>query len=201
MKNSEGDKFTILAKQVGYLARSAYKLLDINKKFNIMRQGDTVLDIGSAPGSWLQVASGAVGSSGKIVGIDIEPIGEIAKNVTVLTGNINKPEIIEKIIHTLNGKANVVLSDIAPQTTGIVATDQYASLSLSEAAFELAKKVLKKGGNFVCKIFQGPGFDQLLLDVRKHFHKTTCVKPVASRKRSKEVYIIGISFKESIRSG
>lgn len=193
MKNTWADKFTKKAKLEGYRARSAFKLIEINKKYKIINKGDIVLDIGAAPGSWLQVASEAVGPKGRVLGIDLQPIGMFAKNVETVVGDITKQESIDIVISKLN-KINVVLCDIAPSTTGVEDADQYASLLLSETSFEVAKKVLKKGGKFICKIFQSREADEFIKEARKHFETCRVVKPLASRKHSKEVYFLGIRY-------
>ena len=190
------DKFAQRAMREGYRARSAYKLLDIQRKYKIMRRGNAVLDIGAAPWSWLQVASKAVGAKGKVVGIDLKPIARVAQNVKTIVGDITKPEAEEEL--RAEGKFDVVLCDIAPSTTGRKEADQFASIYLSEQAFRIAKNVLRRGGNFICKVFHGKGFEEFYADVRKHFKKCRTVKPEGSRKRSREIYIVGQGFTHKI---
>lgn len=194
MKNTWADKFTRRAKDEGYLARSAYKLIEIDKHFKILKRGNYVLDIGAAPGSWLQYTSIKVGLRGRIIGVDLEPIKAIGPNVRTIICDITEPECVDLISERVKN-VDVVLCDIAPSTTGIRASDQYRSTMLSGQAFELAKKFLKEKGKFVCKVFQGPEFDDFYKDVKKYFDRTKIYKPVGSRKRSKEVYVVGIGFK------
>lgn len=193
MKNTWADKFTFKARQEGYFARSVYKLDEIDKRFKLLRRGDNVLDIGAAPGSWLQYASKKIGN-GKAIGVDLEAIRKIAPNVETIVCDITAPECVNLISEKIK-KVDVVLCDIAPSTTGIRSADQYRSTMLSGQAFEIAKKFLKANGKFACKVFQGPEFDEFYKEVKLHFDKVKTYKPIGSRKRSKEVYVVGLGFK------
>jgi len=185
------DKYAKKAKKEGYLARSAYKLKEILDEFDIIKPGNIVLDIGSAPGGWLQVASRIVGKSGKAIGVDISPIKAKASNIVALQGDIFSPEIEAAIER--NGPYDAIISDAAPNTTGIKDQDHVRSCELVERSLELSEKYLKKGGCFAAKIFQGPDARPILKLAQALFCQARATKPKASRDRSFEQYIIGIN--------
>ncbi len=185
------DKFARRARREGYRARSAYKLLDIQRKFRILKLGDFVLDLGAAPGSWMQVASKIVGSAGKVLGVDkalILPLKD--GSITIAQKDIFDSDLIEYILNYFGGKIDVVLSDAAPATTGLRERDQAVSLELAKRALEIALAVLKIGGNAVIKIFEGENTPQLLTQAREHFSSVKIIKPSGSQKRSREIYIV-----------
>jgi 23S rRNA (uridine2552-2'-O)-methyltransferase len=194
------DKFAIRAKREGYRSRAAYKLIDINKKYNLIKKGDSVLDLGCAPGSWLQIISKIVGDKGYVLGVDISKMEEFKEeHVEFIQQDITKDEIIDMIKTTAkdrlkNKKFKVVTSDMAPSTSGIIHLDQELSLELSVRAFELALIFLKKGGNFICKTFQSEEYEQFKKDVGKYFALAKTQKPSASKKRSKEVFLVCKNF-------
>jgi len=178
------DSFYNKAKKEGYRARSVYKLFELNKKYNLIKNSDKVLDIGAAPGSWLQACSNLANF---VLGVDIQEIKTLkANNVKTLKLDINNKDILDKI----EGKFNVVISDVAPKTSGIRDIDQDKSLQLSKRAFFIAKNNLFENGNFLCKIFQSAEVDKFINELRKYFKFVKTSKPVASRKHSKEIYII-----------
>jgi len=182
------DKFAKKAKAEGFLARSAYKLEEINRKFKILKPGDKVLDLGAAPGSWLQVAYNAVGPQGLVVGVDINPISFNAAGVVAITGDVLDQNLLQKL--ESYAPFDAVLSDLAPKTSGIKDRDQALSHQLAEAAAALAASTLSKHGQLVVKIFQSPdtfSFQQYLKTV---FRKVQTYKPSASRDRSFETYLV-----------
>ncbi len=181
------DKYFKQAKQEGFRARSSYKLLEIQKKYKVIKKKDRVLDIGCAPGSWLQVIKKF--TDGEIIGIDLVRVKKIPC-VKTIKGDITDPEITKNL-----GKFNAVLSDIAPKTSGNKELDQYKSLELSKMSFQVAKNHLKKGGNFVVKTFQSQETEELVKEVKKCFSFVKRYVPKATRMRSKEIYVIGIDFK------
>ncbi len=183
------DKFSLRSRQEGYLARSVYKLIFLNKKYRIIKKNDKVLDLGCFPGSWLQVINQL---KAHVVGVDIKQISKIP-NVKFILGDIKKEETINKI--KFLGKFDVVLSDLAPNTSGDQLLDEERSYELSLNAFNIAKEVLKPKGNFVCKIFQGEKFNEFLNLVRKNFSFVKSTKPEASKKKSKEMYIVALGYK------
>lgn len=181
------DKLTLKAKSEGYEARSVYKLVEINRKYKLIRREDNVLDLGCWPGSWLQACL-EIGA--KPLGIDLKETKILGAETFIANAEDDKIFSLLK-----NKKFDVVLSDLAPRTTGHVEQDQYKSYMLSCRAFEIARKVLKLRGNFLVKIFQGEDSDELLKELRKHFEFVKTVKPDASKKRSKEVYYLALGYK------
>lgn len=182
------DKLTIKAKSEGLRARSAYKLFQMNDRFKIIRKGDSVLDLGCWPGGWL-IAAKKLGAS-KLVGIDltqIEPIEGV---------EFHKGDAVE-ISKSLNENFDVVLSDMAPKTTGIIHLDVDRSLGLAEMAMEIAIEKLKPKGNFLVKVFQGWGFNEFVAELRKHFSMVKIAKPEASKMRSKELYVVAMKLKSA----
>ena len=182
------------AKRVGYRARSAFKLKQIQKKFNILKEGNTVIDLGAAPGGWSQVAKEIVGSNGTVVGIDLSLIKPI-RGITFLKGDMTKETSIKELIEIIGvKKADVVLSDMSPDISGNYSVDQARSIFLSNQAFETVKLLLKPGGNFVCKVFSGEDLDNFVNNIKIHFKNIKRFSPEASRKSSSEEYLIGKYF-------
>lgn len=185
------DHYARRARKDNYPARSVYKLKEIQQKFAIMHKGDAVLDLGCAPGSWTLFAAETVGRDGRVIGIDLKPVTIKAQsNITVYTGDIL--EMDEPGRESMGHRLDVLISDMAPATTGMKQVDAARSLNLCEAALEIALERLVPGGNFVCKIFQGPDFKIFSERVRTHFKTIKIFKPESCRKSSKEIYIIGI---------
>lgn len=193
-RNSWEDFYSRKAKKDNYPARSVYKLQEIQQKYRIIQKGDRVLDLGCAPGSWLLYAAELTGSKGKVVGVDIKPVEiRMPPHVKSIIGNVldlNAPWVSE-----IGDNFSVVMSDMAPSTTGAGNSDVAKSLELCEAAFSIAMKLLVTGGSFVCKIFQGEGFKQFSDRVKASFQHHRIFKPKSSRKASREIYIIGIRKK------
>jgi len=196
-KNKKEEFYTIKARKEGYPARSVYKLLQIDEEFGIIKRGDNVLDLGSAPGSWLLYVSEKVDSKGKVLGIDIEEIKIPKKdNIVFIKKSIGDEDIIEDIIKFLGGrKFDSVIADLSPKTTGIKSVDSGRSLELTKRAFFIAKNVLKKRGSFVCKIFEGGEADIFLKKISSHFRMFKRYRPKAVFKGSKEFYIVAKIFK------
>ncbi len=189
------DHYFQKAKKDNYLARAVYKLEEIQKKYRILRPGNRVLDLGAAPGSWIQLAEKVSGPSGLVVGIDIKAIEKtFPGHVVTMRGDIFDREFVETGLRDYI-PFDVVLSDMAPSTSGIRVADSARSALLFERAFEIALSVLKPGGTFLAKIFQGTEFHQLLIEVKKRFQQTRVVKPEASRKQSREIYILALNLK------
>jgi 23S rRNA (uridine2552-2'-O)-methyltransferase len=191
-KNRWEDHYARRAKKDKYPARSVYKLEEMQKKFKIIKKRDSVLDLGCAPGSWLLYAAELTGRGGKVMGIDLKSVVcSLPPNVTVY-----KADMLLESNPSFNAgrQFNVVLSDMAPSTTGNKHSDGAGSFYLGMAALGCAKKNLKPGGNFVCKIFQSEDFNTLLNLIKKQFNKVNIFKPQSSRKASREIYIIGSDF-------
>ncbi len=187
MPRDRRDFFYRKAKEEGYRSRAAFKLKQINERFNIIYKGDSVVDLGAAPGGWLQVAKELSGRN--VVGVDILPIEEI-EGVVLIKGDIRLDATIQKIREQIN-EADVVLCDAAPNLSGSWSYDHARSIDLATSALACARKILRKGGNFVVKVFQGDMFPGFLNQVRKDFAKVQAFSPEASRKQSAEIYIIG----------
>ncbi len=186
-----------MAKEKGYRARSAFKLLEIQAKFHIIKSGQMVLDLGAAPGSFLQIISKIIGQKGFVLGVDLKEIDPFQeKNVTTMVEDIFNTDSILKFMKSRNfEKADLVTSDLAPNTSGIRDLDQGRSAELTESAFEIASKVLKKGGSFVAKVFQGEDLYGVMKRLKSSFGKVSLYKPDACRDRSFETYIVATNFK------
>ena len=187
MARDQRDHYYRLAKEEGYRARSAYKLLQINEKFHIIKRGDAVVDLGAAPGGWLQVAAKL--SGGIVVGVDIEEILPIPGVVTI-QADITEERTVELVKDALGGEADVVICDAAPNLTGAWDMDHAVSVDLARSALKMAKKILKPKGNFAVKVFQGDLFLDFLNDVRREFSSVQAHSPPASRKESAETYVV-----------
>ena len=191
------DEYVHLAKAKGYRSRASFKLLEIQEKDKIIKPGHVVVDIGAAPGGWSQIAKNIVGSNGHVLAIDILPI-EPLEGVDIIQGDFLEDSTYEEMLKRLDSReVNVVISDIAPNFSGISAVDQPRSVYLSELALDFAVNVLAENGDFLIKIFQGEGFDEYLDVVRSHFKKVLVRKPKSSRSESREVYILGRGFKKA----
>lgn len=190
--NRWSDHYTRRAKQEKYPARSVYKLQEIQQKYRILRKGDRVLDLGCAPGSWLIYAARCVGSGGRVIGIDLKPVSaNLPDTAAVVRADVLRPDSSE-LEAVLRRRFDVVLSDMAPATTGQKDTDAARSLRLCEAALEIASRVLDPGGRLLVKIFQGPDFEMFRDAMTAAFDQCRLYKPQSSRKASKEIYLIGI---------
>ena len=195
LKEHFDDRFVKQSQQDGYRSRASYKLLELQEKDNLIHPGMTVVDLGSAPGGWSQVAARLVGSSGKVVASDILEMDSIA-GVTFIKGDFTEESVYESILQAMKGElADLVISDMAPNMSGMNAVDQPAAMYLVELALDLGTQVLKPGGNFVAKVFQGEGFEAYLKSMRENFQKVITRKPDSSRARSREVYLFGKGFK------
>ena len=189
------DPYVKKAKIDGYRSRASYKLIEINEKDKLFHPGNVVLDLGSAPGGWSQIVVPLIGNSGRVIASDILPMDGIL-GVTFIQGDFTEEVVYDQIVNELNGdKVDVVVSDMAPNISGINATDQYGSIYLVELALDMARNVLKPGGKFCAKVFQGVGYEEYIKDVRNSFDKVLVRKPAASRPRSREVYIVAKGFK------
>lgn len=189
------DPYVKQAQKDGYRSRASYKLLELIEKDRLVRPGMTIVDLGSAPGGWSQVVARLLGSKGKILATDILPM-EPVDNVEFIQGDFTEEDVFNQLLDAMHGeKADLVISDIAPNISGVDAADQAGSIYLVELALDMARRVLKPKGDFVAKLFQGEGSDAYIKDVRTSFDKVTIRKPEASRPRSREVYIVAKGFK------
>ena len=189
------DHYVKQAQQDGYRSRASYKLLEINQKDRLLYPGLAVIDLGAAPGSWSQVAAKLVGSKGKVIASDILNMDSIV-DVNFILGDFTDPVVLQRILGSLEkGLVDLVISDMAPNMSGMKGIDQPKVMYLVELALDLATQVLKPGGNFVVKVFHGEGFDQFMFELKKRFKRVTVRKPDASRPRSREVYVVAKDFK------
>jgi 23S rRNA (uridine2552-2'-O)-methyltransferase len=186
------------AKRVGYRARSAFKLQQIQNRFHLIQRNDVVVDLGAAPGGWSQVAKELVGEQGIVIGADLSSINPL-EGVDFIQGDLTQPDTIEHIKEMMGGRdADVVLSDMSPDISGNYSVDQARSAWLCECALAVADLVLRSGGHFICKIFEGEDTKTFIKKVQNRFTVVKTFSPEASRKSSSEVYIIAKSFKKTI---
>ncbi len=185
------DAWAERAQKEGYRARSVYKLAELNQRFKFLKPGMKVLDVGAAPGSWLQYISKEIGPKGQALGLDLEEIEPVAPNATTKAIDISHEAEVEAALNSLGWeKIDLILSDIMVETSGIKDVDQARSVELSQAVFEIAKKRLKPGGVLVMKVFEGEDFQPLIKNLKDHFTKVVLAKPKASRPRSREMYLV-----------
>jgi len=183
------------AKREGFRSRSAYKLLQISKRFHLIKSGFVVVDLGCAPGGWLQVSSQLVGERGYVLGVDKRRVNRLQKeNVKILQADVREPETVDLIIRQLPREADVVLSDLAPNVTGNWQIDHLRQIDLARAALYIAKMILRRGGRFLTKVFQGEKLEQFTKELEEDFSKVRIVKPAATRKRSAEAYLLATRF-------
>lgn len=186
------DPYVAAAKQQGWRSRAAFKLLELDDKFHLIRRGALVVDLGAAPGGWSQAA--VQRGAGRVVGVDLLPLDPIA-GATLLQGDFTDPDMSALLGAALGGKADLVLSDMAPNTIGHVATDHLRIMVLAEAALVFALEVLTEGGAFVAKVFQGGSERQVLEQLKRHFASVRHAKPPSSRKESSELYVVATGFR------
>ncbi|HET7881040.1 MAG TPA: RlmE family RNA methyltransferase [Acetobacteraceae bacterium] len=188
------DPYVAAAKQQGWRSRSAFKLIELDERFQLIRRGAQVVDLGAAPGGWSQVAL-ARGAE-RVVGVDLLAMDPVVGAV-MLRGDFTDAAVQERVMAALDGKADLVLSDMAPNTTGHAATDHLRIVALAELALAFARDVLAEGGSFVTKVFQG-GAERAMLDqLKRHFRSVRHAKPPASRKESSELYVVATGFRLS----
>lgn len=196
LADARKDHYRKLAKDQGLRARSAYKLQQLNDSYHVLKKGSKVVDLGCAPGGWLQIATRLVGSSGKVVGIDLKPV-EPVLGAVILEGSIEDPEMKGKIAETLGGKADVLLSDLAPNVSGVWDIDHARQISLTQTALQFAGTVLRDGGSAIFKVFEGDMLNDLKAELRQNFGKAQLSKPSASRQESSELYVVCLDFRHN----
>jgi len=199
LQRQRSDPYVKLAVAQGYRSRAAFKLLEINQRDNLFKPGLRVVDLGAAPGGWSQVAKTCVGAKGFVVSIDILAM-EPLKDVYEIQGNFEQPAVMAQLLSYLpGGQADLVISDMAPNLSGIAVVDQAKAFALAEAALLSLEGFLIKDGTFVVKIFQGRGFTDYLQVVKQHFKQVMLRKPKASRSDSSEVYIVAKGYQQDPR--
>jgi 23S rRNA (uridine2552-2'-O)-methyltransferase len=190
------DHYFRKAKEENFAARSVFKLEEIDKKLRLFKPGQVVLDLGASPGSWSQYSSQKIGEKGRVLGVDLSPVNVKLKNAVFIQADLrdlNLEDIFKE--HGFVPPFDLVLSDMAPKTTGIRMTDQARSMELCELALDVARRFLKKDGHFVCKLFHSDDFSKLRDEIKKSFTKFEAVKPDSTRKISKEIFLVGIGKK------
>lgn len=197
MTDATRDHYRKLARNAGYRSRSAYKLLQLNRSYGIFRPRQAVVDLGSAPGGWLQVAKQQVGVDSSVVGIDTKQVQPL-EGVTILRGSIDDAKIIDTVLKLIGGRADIVLSDLSPNVSGIWDLDHSRQISLTRSALAAAIKILKRRGASVFKVFEGELLNGLKEELKNHFQRVYINKPKASRQRSSEQYIVCFGFEPDL---
>ena len=184
-----------MARELGYRSRAAFKLLQLNRRYGLMKRGDVVVDLGAAPGGWLQVARQKVGEEGFVLGVDVLPIKKLPyENVVTLVADITEERTASLILQSLPRKADVVLSDASPQISGVWSIDHLKSVELCRSALKICDAVLRTGGTALIKIFQGEELEDFFEEFSRRFEFSKMSKPEASRRGSAEIYLVGKSF-------
>lgn len=195
MREHFDDHYVKEAKRLGLRSRAAFKLMEIQEKDRLIKPGMVVVDLGAAPGGWSQFAMELVGDRGRVIASDILPMDSLA-GVEFVEGDFTEESVFNELMDLVgDNKADLVISDMAPNMSGMQAVDQPRSMYLAELALDMAKQVLKPGGSIIFKVFQGEGFDELLREMRPAFVQTVTRKPASSRSRSREVYLVAKSYK------
>ena len=199
IQDRKRDYFYKKAKEEKYRSRASYKLSQANNKYNFIRYGNTVVDLGAAPGGWIQVAKKIIGNKGFILGVDLRNIEPFPQDyVCTIVGDITEPETRQQIVEFLPHKADVILSDASPNISGIWEVDHARQIDLAQQALEIASEVLKPSGNFFVKVFQGDMLDDFVKKLKKCFDVVKIVKPQASRAKSSEMFVLGMGFRRIV---
>lgn len=192
MREHINDPYVQMAQKDGYRSRAAYKLLEIDERDHLLKAGMVVVDLGATPGGWCQVAANKIGDKGKVIALDLLPLAPLAR-VDFIQGDFREESVLAQLEEKLAGKQiDLVISDMAPNISGIDSADQARSIHLAELALEFSVQHLHPGGAFLVKVFQGSGFEEYVKLMRHHFKKVVTRKPKASRDRSSEVYMLGM---------
>ena len=195
LRQRKRDQFHRLAKQKGYRSRASFKLFQVTKRYRFIKRGDRVLDLGAAPGGWLQAARKVVGAEGYVLGVDKDPIEDLPyQNVTALVTDVTQSDVIERI-QSVSGLAfDVVVSDLSPNISGVWEVDHARQMELARTALRIARVILRPAGNMLVKIFQGSELKEFQLEMKSSFSTLRIVKPPASRPESAELYFLGLGF-------
>lgn len=196
LQEARRDYYRKLAKERGFRSRAAYKLLEIKNSYHLIQSGMYVADLGCAPGGWLQVASTLVGNNGKVLGVDIRHVDPLPR-VQIIQGDVSDDSLAEKIMDAMERKVNVLLSDLAPNISGVWQLDHARQISLTQSAVSIAEKILVNNGNAVLKAFEGEMLNELRSELKTKFKKLHIYKPKSSRKASSEIYLICLGYDAS----
>lgn len=196
LADARRDHYRKLAKDQGYRSRAAYKLKQIDDSYHLLKRNYRVVDIGCAPGGWVQVAAKQVGAAGRVVGIDLKAVEPVAGAI-ILEGSIDDPAAVARIIEELGERADVVLSDLAPNVSGMWEVDHARQIDLTRSALALARQVLREGGSAVFKVFEGEFMKELKGEMAASFGKVLVSKPTASRQESSELYLVCLNFRKN----
>ncbi|MHC8316260.1 23S rRNA (uridine(2552)-2'-O)-methyltransferase RlmE [Pseudomonas sp. LB3P31] len=195
LKRHVNDPYVKQAQKDGYRSRASYKLLEVQEKYKLIRPGMSVVDLGAAPGGWSQVTSRLIGGQGRLIASDILEMDSIP-DVTFIQGDFTEDAVLAQILEAVgNSQVDLVISDMAPNMSGTPEVDMPKAMFLCELAIDLAARILKPGGNFVIKVFQGEGFDAYVKDARKKFDKVQMIKPDSSRGSSREQYMLAWGYR------
>jgi 23S rRNA (uridine2552-2'-O)-methyltransferase len=193
-ERQERDPYVQMARRDGWRSRAVYKLEQILEKERILKPGMICLDLGAAPGGWSQYVSARLGGRARILALDLLPMDSLPE-VEIIQGDFTEDQVLQRLLDSLgNDRADLVMSDMAPNISGNKAVDQPRSMYLAELALELARQVLRRNGNFVCKLFQGQGTDEFIASARSSFERVRVMKPKASRPGSSEVYLVARNY-------
>lgn len=196
VRERERDYYYKKAKEENYRSRAAYKLFQVVKKYRFIENGNVIVDLGAAPGGWIQAAQKIVGSKGFVLGVDLKSIEPFSQsNVRTIVGDITEEETVRQILEFLPRKADVVISDASPNISGIWELDHARQIDLAQQALQIALKTLKPSGNFFAKVFEGDMLKNFIRGLKQHFRIVKIVKPKASRAKSSEIYILGMHLK------
>ncbi len=196
LQEARRDYYRKLAKERGFRSRAAYKLLEIKNSYHLIQSGMYIADLGCAPGGWLQVASRLVGNNGKVLGVDIRHVDPLPR-VQIIQGDVSDDSLAEKIMDAMERKVNVLLSDLAPNISGVWQLDHARQISLTQSAVSIAEKILVNNGNAVLKAFEGEMLNELRSELKTKFKKLHIYKPKSSRKASSEIYLICLGYDAS----
>lgn len=199
LQDRKRDYYFKKAKQERYRSRAAYKLFQAVRRYRFIRRGDTVVDLGAAPGGWIQAARKIVGNKGFVLGVDLKVIEPFPQHyVRTIICDIIAPEAAQQISDMLPGKADVVISDASPNISGVWEVDHARQIDLAQHALQIALDILKPSGDFFTKVFQGDMFDRFVRKVKRHFDFVKVIKPKASKAKSSEMFVLGIGLKAAV---
>ncbi len=197
IQDRKRDYYYKKAREEKYRSRASYKLIQAVKKYDFIKYGDVVIDLGAAPGGWIQVAKRIIGNKGFILGVDLKPIEPFPQSyVRTIVGDMTERETLEQILELLPRKADVVISDASPNISGIWEVDHARQIDLAQQALEISYETLRPHGNFFVKAFQGDLLDDFIQKMRKHFQTVKIIKPAASRAKSSEIFLLGLNLRQ-----